>query len=129
VPAAVDWAAVLTRLDGVRHAALVAGSREALARAVDPDGPAWVADAALADRIRALGARLVGGEVSVVSADLVSLDGRGARLIVVDARAAYAVTLDGSTARVPARGVTTWDVRLTRAADGAWRIRDVRAPT
>jgi hypothetical protein len=129
LPAAVDWVVALTRLDGVRHAALVAGSREALARAVDPRGPAWAADAALADRIRTLGARLVGGEVSVVSADLVSLDGRGARLIVVDARAAYAVTLDGSTARVPARGVTTWDVRLTRAADGAWRIHDVRAPT
>jgi hypothetical protein len=129
VPVAVDWVVVLTRLDGVRHAALVAGSREALARAVDPRGPAWAADAALADRIRTLGARLVGGEVSVVSADLVSLDGRGARLSVVDRRAAYAVTLDGSTARVPARGLMTWDVRLTGTADGAWRIHDVRAPT
>jgi hypothetical protein len=129
VPAPVDWATVLTRLDDVRHAALVAGSREALARAVDPDGPAWAADAALADRVRSLGARLVGGQISVVSADLVSLDGRGVRLSVVDARAAYAVTLDGSTARVPARGVMTWDVRLTRAADGTWRIHDVRAPT
>jgi hypothetical protein len=65
----------------------------------------------------------------VLSADLVSLDAARARLSVVDTRAAYAVTLDGTTARVPARGVTTWDVRLVRAPDGTWRIHDVRAPT
>ena len=50
---APDWPALLATVDAGRQQALASGDATALAGWVDPDGPAWASDAALAARVSA----------------------------------------------------------------------------
>ncbi len=121
-----DWGTVLRALDGLRHRAVVAGSTSRLAGAVDPHGGAWADDAALVARVRATGARLVGGELVPSAVQVLDVGASSVRLRVRDVRTAYDVTAGGTTTHVAARPERVWDVTLVRYGEG-WRIGDVDA--
>jgi hypothetical protein len=130
---APDWRAVLADLDEGRRTAIALGSTDALARWVDRDGTAWAGDSALASRVRKLGATLDGGGLELLEVRAESVSEAAAVLVVRDRRAAYTVTLPGSTRPVvvPARSARWWRVTLRRVED-QWRVRGVTgvgAPT
>lgn len=123
--AALDWAAVLTRLDQRRAAAIAAGSAPALAEVVDPGGPAFARDLATAQARQAAGLRVEGGRLAIQSVRPESTGTQQATLVVTDERAAYRL-VDGDGAvvvSVPARASASWRVVLT--GDGSsWRVYD-----
>jgi len=123
---APDWTAVLADLDEGRRTAIGQGSTDALARWVDRDGTAWAPDSALATRVRSLGATLDGGALELLEVRAESVSSVAAVLVVRDRRAAYTVTLPGSTrpAVVAARAARWWRVTL-RLVDDQWRVRGV----
>jgi hypothetical protein len=128
-----DWVAVLADLDEGRRTAIALGSTDALGRWVDRGGTAWAADSALASRVRTLGATLDGGGLELLEVRAESVSEAAAVLVVRDRRAAYTVTLPGSTRPVvvPARSARWWRVTLRRVED-QWRVRGVTgvgAPT
>jgi hypothetical protein len=131
VSTAPDWTALLAAADAGRQRALAAGDATALAIWVDPEGSAWVADAALAARVTALGARIEGGALVVLDVRARRVAASQAVLLVRDRRDAYTVTTAAGTSSVPARAPRWWQVTLRRTteSDGAvvWRIRDVSA--
>lgn len=128
-PASTDWAAVLAALDAGRRQALEAGDRFALARWIDPAGPAWDRDSALLDRFARSKAEVVGGELVLEQVQVESVDTHRVLLAVRDRRTAYDVTEAGTTTHVPERAAAWWTVTLTPlpALDGdGWRIAEVR---
>lgn len=116
---AVDWSAVLARLDTGRRAALESGA--GLAEWVDPAGPAYAADQALLARLRASGARLEGGALRRLSVIPMAVDAVQARLRVRDVREAYAVVSGGRRERVAERPARWWWITLRAGAHG-WRV-------
>lgn len=133
---APDWTALLAAADAGRQSALSAGDATALATWVDPEGSAWAADAALAARVTALGARIDGGALVVLDVRPRHVTASAAVLLVQDRRDAYTVSTVTGTSSVPARAPRWWQVTLRRTtdSDGAvvWRLRDVApaaAPT
>jgi hypothetical protein len=124
-----DWATVLAALDSGRRQALESGGRDALARWVDPAGPAWDRDSALLDRFARAQARIVGGELVLEQVQVERTEAGRVLLAVRDRRAAYDVTEAGTTTHVPERAGQWWTVTLTPmpALDGdGWRIAEVR---
>lgn len=123
---AASWVQVLGRLDAQRRRAVVAGSRALLADAVDPAGAAWVADAALVDRVRSSGARVSGGALVPTAVEVIAAAGDRVRLRVRDVRTAYDVARAGVTTHVPERAEATWEVTLVRTSTSSgWRIGEV----
>jgi hypothetical protein len=131
VSTATDWPALLAAADAGRQRALVAGDATELATWVDPKGSAWVADAALAARVTALGAQIEGGALVVLDVRARRVAASQAVLLVQDRRDAYTVRTAAGTSSVPARAPRWWQVTLRRTTDsdgaGVWRIRDVSA--
>jgi hypothetical protein len=129
VSTAPDWVAVLAAADAGRQRALVAGDATALATWVDPEGSAWTADAALAARVTALGARIEGGALVVLDVRPRHVTASQAVLLVQDRREPYSVTTATGTSNVAARAPRWWQVTLRRTteSDGAvvWRVHDV----
>lgn len=125
-----DWVDVLAEIDDGRRSALAAGSAQALAGWVDPDGSAWEADAAVAARVRSLRATLHGGVLEILELRLVPTTAGSAVLLVRDRRSAYSVMVTGGGAAVavPARGPQWWRVTL-RLTGERWRVRSVSAVT
>jgi hypothetical protein len=127
-----DWRGLLAAADAGRQRALATGDATALATWVDPDGSAWSADVALAERVTSLGASIVGGALVVLDVRPRHVTASDAVLLVQDRRDAYTVTTTAGASQVPSRAPRWWQVTLrsTTDADGvvAWRVRDV-APT
>jgi hypothetical protein len=126
---AIDWAGVLAALDSGRRTALASGSRDDLARWVDPAGVAWGRDAALLQRMAGSDARIEGGELVLEEVKPLRAEAGRVLLAVRDRRAAYDVAVDGTTTHVPERAAAWWTVTLTPlpALDGeGWRIAEVR---
>jgi hypothetical protein len=126
---AIDWAGVLAALDSGRRTALASGSRDDLARWVDPAGAAWGRDAALLQRMAGSDARIEGGELVLEEVKPLRAEAGRVLLAVRDRRAAYDVAVDGTTTHVPERAAAWWTVTLTPlpALDGeGWRIAEVR---
>ena len=93
-----DWDALLAAADAGRGAAIAAGDTDALRTWVDPAGPAWPADSALAGRVSALHARVEGGSLVVLEVRPQAVAETRAVLLVRDRRSAYSVlTPDGTT--------------------------------
>lgn len=128
---APDWAALLETTDAGRQRALASGDPTALAAWVDPDGPAWASDAALAARVAAAGARIEGGALVVLEVRPRRTTTSEAILLVRDRREPYAVVTAAGTSDVAARAPRWWQVTLRRTTgsdgDASWLIRDVRA--
>ncbi len=129
--AAPDWTAVLTAVDAGRQRAIATGSVAALRDWVDPSGPAWPADTALAARVSALHARIEGGSLVVLDVRAQAPGASRSVLLVRDRRDAYAVVTPEGTSRVPERAPRWWRVTLVRAAapgaadPAGWRVHDV----
>ncbi len=126
---AVDWVGVLAALDSGRRTALASGSRDDLARWVDPAGAAWGRDAALLQRMSGSDARIQGGELVLEEVRPLRAEAGRVLLAVRDRRAAYDVVQDGATTHVPERAAAWWTVTLTPlpALEGeGWRIAEVR---
>jgi hypothetical protein len=126
---AVDWVGVLAALDSGRRTALASGSRDDLARWVDPAGAAWGRDAALLQRMAGSDARIEGGELVLEEVRPLRAEAGRVLLAVRDRRAAYDVMQDDTTTHVPERAAAWWTVTLTPlpALDGeGWRIAEVR---
>ncbi len=132
-PSAPDWPAVLAAVDAGRQRALASGSVAALRDWVDPAGPAWAGDSALAARVSALHARIEGGALVRLDVRLQSVDAARSVLLVSDRRDAYTVVTATGTTDVPARAPRWWRVTLVRAAPASataaegWRVHDVAA--
>ena len=128
---APDWAAVLATIDAGRQAALSSGDATGLATWVDPGGPAWASDAALAARVTAAGAQIEGGALVVLEVRPRRVTASDAVLLVRDRREAYSVVTAAGRSDVAARAPRWWQVTLRRTtgSDGeaVWRIRDARA--
>ncbi len=122
------WSTVLRQVDAGRLRAIAAGSVGDLADYVDPAGPAFAADSALALRVAASGAALRGGVLQVLGVRTLSSTASRTVLRVRDRRAAYSVEVDGSSSAVAARAPRWWQVTLARGLDGRWRIFDVTTP-
>ena len=122
------WSTVLRAIDAGRLGAIAAGSAVQLADYVDPAGPAFAADSALALRVAASGAALRGGVLQVLGVRTLSATSSRTVLRVRDRRAAYVVEVDGSRSTVAARAPRWWQVTLARGLDGRWRIFDVTTP-
>jgi hypothetical protein len=136
--AAPDWAATLAAVDAGRLGALATGSVTALRDWVDPAGPSWAADAALAARVSTRKARIEGGALVVLEVKTETSGSTRSVLLVHDRRDSYAVVTATGTSRVPSRAPRWWRVTLVRAAGPAargtagWRVHDVApvaAPT
>ena len=123
-----DWVEVLAEIDEGRRSAIAAGSAQALARWVDPDGPAWEADAAVAARVRSLRATLHGGVLEILELRPAPSTAGSMVLLVRDRRSAYSVMVTGGAAAavVAARGPRWWRVTL-RLTGERWRVRSVSA--
>ena len=126
-PAAVEWAAVLGRLDAIRSDAFARADAAVLSEVYAPDSPALRRDTALLRQLRrsrqtAHGVRLVARSVQVAEASP-----EQAVLDVVDVMPSYElVSADGAvTDQRPGRGAARWSVTLDLVA-GQWRVLDVR---
>jgi hypothetical protein len=135
---APEWSAVLAAVDAGRLRAIVRGSVTALRDWVDPTGPAWAADAALAARVSALHARIDGGGLVTLDVRPQTVGPTRSVLLVRDRRDGYSVVTATGTSRVPPRAERWWRVTLVRVAaagstgSAGWRIHDatpVAAPT
>jgi hypothetical protein len=124
-----DWAGVLAALDAGRRQALVEGSVDALRAVVAPDGAAWADDAALAARVSALHARIVGGALTVLEVRPTSTAAGRTDLLVRDRRSAYTVVTPDGSRDVPVREARWWRVTLVASPStpAGWRVRDVAA--
>jgi hypothetical protein len=126
-----DWTAVLTAVDAGRQRAIATGSVAALRDWVDPSGPAWPADAALAARVSTLHARIDGGALVILDVRAQAPGAARSVLLVRDRRDAYAVVTAQGTSRVPDRTPRWWRVTLVRATSpgaddpAGWRVHDV----
>jgi hypothetical protein len=98
---------------------------------VDPDGPAWASDAALAARVSVAAAQIEGGALVVLEVRPRHVTASEAALLVRDRREAYAVVTSAGTSKVAARAPRWWQVTLRRTSGSGgeitWRIHDVRA--
>ncbi|MEG3616526.1 hypothetical protein [Isoptericola haloaureus] len=114
-------AAELTR----RRAGLLTGEH-AVAEVALPGSDAHGADTALVERAAASGTRLVGAEVTVLSARLAAEPSTGTAEVVVRyvVEEHTQVDGDGAATTVPAGAPRTDTVRLAWTADG-WRVTDV----
>ncbi|WP_278234689.1 hypothetical protein [Isoptericola sp. AK164] len=114
-------AAELTR----RRAGLLTGEH-AVAEVALPGSDAHGADTALVERAAASGTRLVGAEVTVLSARLAAEPATGTAEVVVRyvVEEHTQVDGDGAATTVPAGTPRTDTVRLAWTADG-WRVTDV----
>ena len=124
-----DWATVLAALDAARQRALAEGSVDALRAVVAPDGTAWADDAALAARVSALHARIVGGALTVLEVRSTSSAAGRAELLVRDRRSAYTVVTSDGSRDVPAREARWWRVSLVASLStpAGWQVHDVAA--
>ena len=103
--------------------------RDALARLDLPGSSAATRDRELVDGLRGSGERFAGFTMTVRSARLERTHGSTAVLrTVVDESAYDVVAADGGRRARPARRGQQVDLVLTWN-DGAWRVRDVTAPT
>jgi hypothetical protein len=125
---APDWVEVLAEIDEGRRSAIAAGSAQALARWVDPDGPAWEADAAVAARVSSLRATIQGGVLEILDVRPAPSTAGSMVLLVRDRRSAYSVMVSGGGAAVAVavRGPRWWRVTL-RLTGERWRVRSVSA--
>jgi hypothetical protein len=128
---APDWPSLLAAADAGRRQALASGDATALADWVDPDGPAWASDAALAARVSVAAAQIEGGALVVLEVRPRHVTASEAALLVRDRREAYAVVTSAGTSKVAARAPRWWQVTLRRTSGSGgeitWRIHDVRA--
>ena len=124
-----DWATVLAAIDDGRQRALAEGSVDGLRDVVAPDGAAWAADSALAARVSALHARIVGGALSVLEVRPSDTGAGRAALLVHDRRAAYTVVTSDGSREVPAREARWWRVTLvpSPSTSAGWRVLEVVA--
>ena len=123
-----DWDALLAAADAGRGAAIAAGDTDALRTWVDPAGPAWPADSALAGRVSALHARVEGGSLVVLEVRPQAVAETRAVLLVRDRRSAYSVVTPDGTTTVAARAPRWWRVTMVLAPGtrgGTWRLSDV----
>ena len=123
---APDWATVLGAVDDGRRRALADGSVDGLRGFVAPDGTAWAAGAALAARVGAEHARIVGGGLTVLEVRATSSTSGRVVLLDRDRRAAYSVVTPEGSSEVPVREARWWRVTLVASpsvpASPGWRI-------
>jgi eukaryotic-like serine/threonine-protein kinase len=124
--AAADWAAVVTRLYGLRAEAFAAASVEPLDGVWADGSPQGDADAASARALAEAGERVQGFAPTVADVSVVSTDPRRAELRLTDGWAAYDVVAadrpEGPALRTePARPAAPARVVLVRTPEG-WRI-------
>ncbi len=122
----MDWWGVLGAIDARRASALEALDDSSLGEYTEPDSPAWAADVALLDELRAHGLRPVGLVTRLIDIRPFSAHLDDAELRVVDERSAYDLVdaSDEVVASRPATGPRAWSVRLRRHL-GIWRLIDV----
>jgi hypothetical protein len=120
---------VLAALDAARQRALADGSVDALRAVVASDGTAWSDDAALAARVSALHARIVGGALTVLEVRPTGSAAGRADLLVRDRRSAYTVVTSDGSRDVPAREARWWRVSLVASLSTpvGWQVHDVAA--
>ncbi|BEP15348.1 hypothetical protein acdb102_36590 [Acidothermaceae bacterium B102] len=125
-PAAADLLTVVTRLDAQRDRAFVDGDASLLADVYASGSDPLVADTARLVSLLKAGEHARGLALTVRAVHVVARTTSTATLRVADVLGPYSlVGSDGRTLQsMPARGLTTWSMRLVRASkdDSGWRI-------